>query len=635
MATIWIVFAICFVGQRIPCLGKVTPRHSRNSGNVQEMYRNIYLQRQDKSAKHQAIRQDNPDLNTVHESQSLFGGLGYKILKTASNPTSELRAGKFTCLKCNIVAKVIQMLMKENTSSEDIKLAVRGVCIFFGIETPRVCQGLVEEFAPEVLTVLKNTPLSPSEVCSFVFGPECGAPYSPQSNWNVTFPPVPQPPPVYPTPPRPGSPTFRFLHLTDIHFDLDYQEGSETYCKEPLCCRGTKVEKNGAWRFGDYRNCDTPLWTLKDMLSTLAAENNTFDYIIWTGDLPPHNIWNQSRNDQLTVLKTLVELFLEYFPNKPVYPSLGNHESSPVNSFPPPYVQNNNSISWLYEALADGWKQWLPSDALDSVRRGAYYTVSPYAGFRIISLNMNYCNNQNWWMLLNASDPAGELQWLISTLQLAEDKGEKVHIIGHIPPGVKDCLKTWSWNYYRIVSRYQNTIAGQFFGHTHFDSFSVFYDVETLQTPVGVAYVAPSVTPFSNLNMGYRFYTVDGYYKNSSFQVVDHETFYLNLTRANLEGKITWELEYSAKASYGMSNLYPADWNKLIELMATNNTVLETYNRFYTKSRNSGSCDATCRVLRLCETRSGRSHDPDLCKKLGIKSHQDFTFLQAQQPKHC
>ena len=58
------------------------------------------------------------------------------------------------------------------------------------------------------------------------------------------------------------------------------------------------------------------------------------------------------------------------------------------------------------------------------------------------------------WLLLNSTDPAQELSWLVYELQSAELKGEKVHILGHIPPGHSDCLKVWSHNYYRIVNRY-------------------------------------------------------------------------------------------------------------------------------------------------------------------------------------
>ena len=36
------------------------------------------------------------------------------------------------------------------------------------------------------------------------------------------------------------------------------------------------------------------------------------------------------------------------------------------------------------------------------------------------------------WLLVNSTDPAKELQWLVYQLQNAESKGEKVHIIGKL-----------------------------------------------------------------------------------------------------------------------------------------------------------------------------------------------------------
>lgn len=53
----------------------------------------------------------------------------------------------------------------------------------------------------------------------------------------------------------------------------------------------------------------------------------------WTGDLPPHNVWNQSKSDQLSALDTLTGLFKKYFPNKIIYPALGNHEATPCNLY--------------------------------------------------------------------------------------------------------------------------------------------------------------------------------------------------------------------------------------------------------------------------------------------------------------
>ena len=57
---------------------------------------------------------------------------------------------------------------------------------------------------------------------------------------------------------------------------------------------------------------------------------------------------------------------------------------------------------------------------------GAFYTALVKKGFRIISINTNYCDHMNWWLIMNVTDPAQELQWLIDTLQLAENNHEKV-----------------------------------------------------------------------------------------------------------------------------------------------------------------------------------------------------------------
>lgn len=66
----------------------------------------------------------------------------------------------------------------------------------------------------------------------------------------------------------------------------------------------------------------------QDMLSIFLIM--TF-FLFKTGDLPPHNIWNQTRSDQLNALEKLTFLFQKYFPNKSIFPTLGNHETQPCN----------------------------------------------------------------------------------------------------------------------------------------------------------------------------------------------------------------------------------------------------------------------------------------------------------------
>lgn len=64
--------------------------------------------------------------------------------------------------------------------------------------------------------------------------------------------------------------------------------------------------------------------------------------------------------------------------------------------------------------------------------------------------------------------------------------------------------------------------------------------------------MSPGVTPFQGLNLGYRIYTIDGEYSDSSHSVLDHETYVFDLEKANYNNTPEWVLEYSAKVSKGL-----------------------------------------------------------------------------------
>ena len=83
---------------------------------------------------------------------------------------------------------------------------------------------------------------------------------------------------------------------------------------------------------GDYY-CDVPMVILNNLFKHLADIKDQFDWVYWTGDLPAHNIWNQTREDQMEILSTVTTLMASYLENKIVYPTLGNHESAPVNRY--------------------------------------------------------------------------------------------------------------------------------------------------------------------------------------------------------------------------------------------------------------------------------------------------------------
>ena len=59
---------------------------------------------------------------------------------------------------------------------------------------------------------------------------------------------------------------------------------------------------------------------------------------------------------------------------------------------------------------------------------------------KIISINANFCNNFNFWLLLNFNDPHDHLHWFYHQLHKAETKKQKVFVLGHIAPGTHSCL---------------------------------------------------------------------------------------------------------------------------------------------------------------------------------------------------
>lgn len=45
------------------------------------------------------------------------------------------------------------------------------------------------------------------------------------------------------------------------------------------------------------------------------------DYILWTGDLPPHDVWNQTKEENLKVLQETVAQMSDMFPGVPIFPA--------------------------------------------------------------------------------------------------------------------------------------------------------------------------------------------------------------------------------------------------------------------------------------------------------------------------
>lgn len=533
--------------------------------------------------------------------------------------------GPVICGTCQVGVNEVLHAIENGTDPIAIANMIVNVCVDLGFGSQVFCENFIMIAEPQVFWVLENTEgLTGKDVCGMLLvGFGCNTD-NPDRVWEVTLPAVPKPPVTPPPLPAPGAPVMKVLHLADTHYDLYYLPGSNAECGESYhCCRAEsgplETPEAAAGYWGDYRNCDAPRWLLESMYAHISEQHPDLDFIVWTGDIVPHNVWNTSRAGNLDTIREAVQMVKDYFPDVPVFPAIGNHESHPVNAFPQPYIEGEFDISWLYDEIVTLWQTWLPEEVAASIAYSGFYSTLIKPGLRILSINSNYCYGFNWWLLYDDVDPASELEWMGSELQAAEDAGEKVYLISHHPPGHEDCTRTWSHQYNRIVLRYESTIAGLFYGHTHKDHFMMVYDPDEPSRAAHVGYVAQSQTPYHKLNPGYKVYTVDGDYEGSSYRVLDHDNYILDLDEANANATADprFFLLYTAKEEYGLADLTPASWSALVDKMnETDSEVFNTYFKNYIKNARpymEEGCDQNCKSNLLCRLVISDTSDYSRC----------------------
>ena len=132
---------------------------------------------------------------------------------------------------------------------------------------------------------------------------------------------------------------------------------------------------------------------------------------------------------------------------------------------------------------------------------------------------------------------------------------------------------------------------------------------QSASTAAAVAYIGPSVTPYQNLNAGFRYYEVDA----ETFNIIDSLTYYANISNTQdwtRAGDVTWEFEYSARKTYDPDGkllsspsapLTPAFWHEVTQNIRNDNDTYRTYTDLRTKKfRPYEQSDAQDRERTLC-----------------------------------
>lgn len=410
-----------------------------------------------------------------------------------------------------------------------------------------------------------------------------------------------------------------FWHVSDFHYDKDYT----THGVRDAMCHYTPNQKraDNIGPYGDFK-CDAPKMLVESAIAAMHSIKPDPDFVLWTGDNLPH-VAGIPWSDVYAVTRWLGELLQRMFPRCPVVPALGNHDCSPANNMPP-----GNQSKFLSKA---DFNKLLPDSAWATFEKGGYYSVAVRDRLRLICLNsvLWYTGNQAPVANGSADD---QLAWLREQLQEAHNLGHKVFISGHVAPGFnnraisRDVGPTELFRdgvndkYQDLIANFSHTVAGQFFGHQHGNSFVILSDSSGL--PVGSAQLAGSVTPWGTSNPDYTNISVPTNptvrlykYDRSTARLLDYTVFYLDLDKANARPQELprWKPLYTLTKQYGVHDASTPSMARLAKLLFKSPPLLDVYIRLSTALKDVGPCDSFCRRVQLCALSAGRAGPHGAC----------------------
>lgn len=523
------------------------------------------------------------------------------------------------CTACQGLLVVLQALAHlGNDAFTDV---IVEICEVLEIEDDDVCVGAIGLEGPILAHDLRNMdiPSKTSELfCLTVFG-LCQWP-----DVDTTYDLGLSAKPVNASRPAPSGQTpLEIVHISDIHVDTNYTTGASYNCTKNICCRPYDADDAvGVTEYpaGPYGNpsCDSPISLEESLYSAIETLVPNRTFTIFTGDVIEGDIWLTTEEE---VTNNLDDAYGRMVNIGQTYAVMGNHDSCPVNSFPPPTVDTTNAAETqiFYDTLSSDIESWIGSTAAAEVssNHGSYSVVDATTGLRIISVNTNFWYKSNYWLYETTmeSDPSGMLSWLASELTAAETAGERVWLLGHMPLGSTDAFHDQSYYFDTIIQRFDATISAVFYGHTHKDEWELAYANYTDQTAESatmMSYVAPALTPTSG-NPTFRVYSVDPV----TFAVLDFTVYYANISSPTYQTDgPQWEKLYSVKETYGdalgvtdaAAELTPAFWHNVTTLFEEDDTIFQEYIARKTRDYGTtGACTGDCKTLEICQLRAAQS----------------------------
>ena len=380
----------------------------------------------------------------------------------------------------------------------------------------------------------------------------------------------------------------RLLHMSDLHYDPGYKPnalpGRTCACNHiEASCKTDDYEPYGR------QHCDSPMPLIDSMLNMAKQVLPTPDLIVSTGDFIRHHAEKLGDPDWVyTIFNELTTRVSSAFPSSSHFfhavPSMAFAQSYGNDDFEKNYFFNASlgcSTPQPLQAKVPGvFERMLPNlDATNkrSLACAGYYFMDLSSHLSVVVLNtVLYAAKHNPPYRPGsamARDPMGQFAWLDNVLRAKTKQGQKVWIVGHVPPGYDSFEFAPMWlneyviKYMQLIETHAAIVMAQLYGHEHLNTYRLFPSGSAVRAPI---LISSSVSPiFGNIP---TFRIVE--YDRSSYELKDFVSY-----GSTVGGTGLWAARFRMTEEFGVPDLSAAALLELTSRLETDSNMLKKYHQ--------------------------------------------------------
>ncbi len=459
-----------------------------------------------------------------------------------------------------------------------------------------------------------------------------------------------------------------FLWFSDVHYD-PYYSTKDAYTagyNSKAVCNSKSIPSMGSV------GCDSPKALVDSALAHAAEVAASPSFIVLSGDSIRHDVdmlyastnhegsenrvksevqiaaHSEYHTDAMKeagqIIKDLVALFDDAFPDVEIIVSIGNNDIVPDYYLQLPSASTSNltltsedsgMLGIIYNALYGNdddvssdynqlgekrrGRSLVSAEDSSTFLKGGYYSRVLPNGITVLSLNTVLYSSFFGPEPLDSDDPGEQFAWMRNTLMNIRERGNsQAIVVGHISPAMGSFRHSQLWKekyinvYYDIIQEFDDVIIGQLFGHLHSDEFRIGTGTSgipsSLSTPL---LLAGSLTPIHGNNPSFRkvFYDGGGATDDSgSYKLLDYESHRYSKTDNNTGD---WSKLYTFSETYGTdieeikteglsANTFRSLLRSMEDKQGNMSPAMNSFLSLVNSDLTFAECDANCRAEWLC-----------------------------------